>query len=381
MKIGFDVAQTCVERAGCAWYADSLVRALAAGAPEHQFFLYHQFGDWLNESPEHGTRIDAPNVTATFTDVTRAEAARIWQSPDELLIKTGAPDIVHANSFRAPRIPGAKLVFTVYDVSFWAVPHFTTEGNRLVCQAGLLQALGNADGFVFISESSHDEFERMLPGWLEENNRLWCVTPLAARASFQPPDAFVPPRAPQPFWLAVGSLEPRKNYGALLDALETYWLRSAAPQPLWVAGGDGWSSRDLARRIEALAAKGMVRRLGYVSEEKLGELYATATALVFPSWYEGFGLPVLEAMGFSCPVICSANTSLKEVGGDAAFYIEPGDPAEIAATMLKLEANATLRRDRITASRAQAAKFSWHRTAKLTIEFYERLLSPEPLHK
>jgi glycosyltransferase involved in cell wall biosynthesis len=374
MKIGFDVAQTCLERAGCAWYADSLARALAAAAPEHHFFLYHQFGDWINTSTDGGTFIDAPNVTSTFIDITAREAARVWSSPDELVIKTGAPDIVHANSFRAPRVPGAKMVFTVYDVSFWAVPHFTTEKNRLVCQAGLLQALGNADGFVFISQNAHDEFERMLPGWLEENRRPWEVTPLAARPSFAVLAEKGKPPEPSPFWLGVGSLEPRKNYDALLDAFEDYWSRSASPQPLWLSGGNGWNSAALTARIDRLAARDMVRRLGYVSDEDLGHLYATATALVFPSWYEGFGLPVLEAMGLGCPVICSDRTSLPEVGGDAVIYIDPAKSGQISNAMLQLESAADLRARCVTASLAQATKFSWRYTAEKTLAFYERLL-------
>ncbi|MBI3885498.1 MAG: glycosyltransferase family 4 protein [Opitutae bacterium] len=373
MKIGFDVAQTCSERAGCAWYADSLVRELVVRAPGHQFFLYHQFGDWINSATEQGTHISAPNVTSTFTDITPQEAARIWRSPAELVIKTGAPDIVHANSFRAPRVPGARTVFTVYDVSFWAVPHFATEQNRLACQGGLLQALGTADGFIFISENAHTEFERILPGWIEENNRLWQVTPLAARPSFALPPAPVASGTP-PYWLAVGSLEPRKNYLALLDALEIYWPLSASPQPLWLAGGDGWNSADVRERITVLSGRGMVRRLGYVPDAKLSELYSSATALIFPSWYEGFGLPVLEAMALGCPILCSDRSSLPEVGGDAVLYIDPARPGTIADAMLRLEKDPALRANCVAANRARAEKFSWQHTADATLEFYDRVL-------
>jgi glycosyltransferase involved in cell wall biosynthesis len=371
MKIGLDVAQTCTPRAGCAWYADSLARALVQIAPQDHFFLYHQFGTLINPDTSAGTQIVAPNATPTFTDVTPEEANRIWGSPHELLIKTGAPDLVHAMSFRAPQVPGAKIVFTVYDVSFWAVPQFTTEENRIVCQRGVLEALANADGFIFISQSSHDEFERFLPGWLEEHRRPWIVTPLAPRTHQRvaPPEA-----ASERYWLAVGSIEPRKNYDALLDAFEIYWQASKRPRRLRIAGGRGWKSEGIHARMQVLATRGMIEYLGYVPDDQLLSLYAGAEALIFPTWYEGFGLPVIEAMAQGCPVLSSGGTSLPEVGGKAVTYINPSDPLGIAQAMLALEADPDRRRRQSAACLAQAATFTWERTAHLTLNFYRRIL-------
>jgi glycosyltransferase involved in cell wall biosynthesis len=377
MKIGLDVAQTCTPRAGCAWYADSLTRAMVKLAPEDYFFLYHQFGTHINSDTTTGTMIVAPNVTPTFTDVTPAEASRIWGSPRELLIKTGAPDIVHAMSFRAPRVPGAKLVFTVYDVSFWAVHEFSTEENRLLCQHGLLEALSNADGFIFISQSSRDEFERFLPGWLELNRKPAIITHLGPRDE----------RISKPtqtdhsdYWLAVGSLEPRKNYETLLDALELYWKQSANPRPLKIAGGLGWKSSQLKKRIDDLGGQGIVQYLGYVPDHELPALYSGAEALLFPAWYEGFGLPVLEAMTQGCPVISSDRTSLREIGGNAALYIDPANPQQIASTMIQLEADKVRRKQLVQTSLKQAAKFSWERTAQQTLQFYQLLLNSASSH-
>lgn len=372
MKIGLDVAQTCTPRAGCAWYADSLARALVRIAPQDHFFLYHQFGTLINPDTSAGTHIVAPNATPTFTDITSEEAHRIWGSPDELVIKTGAPDLVHAMSFRAPRVPGAKTVFTVYDVSFWAVPRFTTEENRIVCQRGVLEALANADGFIFISQCSHDEFERYLPGWLEQHQRPWIVTPLAPRTHQQ----VAPPSAEADrYWLAVGSIEPRKNYETLLDAFELYWQSSRRPRRLRIAGGRGWKSERIHARMCEFNARGMLEYLGYVPDDQLLSLYAGAEALLFPSWYEGFGLPVIEAMAQGCPVICSANTSIPEVGGKAVTYIDPATPGEIAQAMLALEGDPARRRRESAAGIAQAAKFTWDRTARLTRQFYDCVLN------
>jgi glycosyltransferase involved in cell wall biosynthesis len=123
----------------------------------------------------------------------------------------------------------------------------------------------------------------------------------------------------------------------------------------------------------------MLRRLGYVSDHELASLYRRATALVFPSWYEGFGLPVLEAMTLGCPVICSNGTSLDELGGNAAAYIDPANSGSIAEAMLRFEGDATGRKRRQLAGREAAAAFSWDRTAQETLNFYATVLD-QPLN-
>ena len=376
MRIGFDVAQTCQERAGCGWYADSLAHALVAAEPDHEYFLYHHFGQWFNESTAAGTRIDAPHVHAPLRSLSVPEAAALWREvvagEREL---PGEPDIVHANSYQAPPVGRAKLVFTVYDVSYWVHPEFTTDGNRLHCQEGVFAALARADGFLFISASSHREFERILPGWLDGHGKPWTVTHLGQRAS--PPVSLHTGNmgnTGDDYWLAVGTLEPRKNYETLLDALDLYWPRSPRPLPLCIAGGGGWKSDALKTHLARLEGEGRVRRLGYVPDDDLQRLYAGAQALVFPSWHEGFGLPVLEALGRGTPVICSDRASLPEVGGDAAVYIDPASAESICQAMLALEADPARRARLRDAGRRQAARFSWEKTARATLDFYRRVL-------
>lgn len=375
LRIGFDVAQTCQERAGCGWYADSLARALVAAEPGNEYYLYHHFGRWVNLDTSQGTSIDAPGVHEPLRALGAADAAAFWGD-----VRTGArpapgePDIVHANSYQAPPVGRAKQVFTVYDVTYWTHPEFTTDGNRLHCQQGVFEALERADGFLFISESSRCEFDRILPGWLERSGKPSAVTLLGPRAS--PPlaaDDTAP--APAGYWLAVGTLEPRKNYETLLDALDLYWARSPRPLPLRIAGGGGWKSDTLKAHLAALETRGRVQRLGYVPDAELMRLYAGTQALLFPSWHEGFGLPVLEAMSRGAPVICSANASLPEVGGEAAVYVDPASAESICQAMLTLEADSAQRLRMVEAGRRQAARFSWETTARQTLEFYRQVLA------
>ena len=172
----------------------------------------------------------------------------------------------------------------------------------------------------------------------------------------------------------MGTLEPRKNYETLLDALDLYWARSPRPLPLRIAGGGGWKSDALKAHLATLEAQGRAQRLGYVPDAELTRLYAGTQALVFPSWHEGFGLPVLEAMSQGAPVICSGTSSLPEVGGEAAVYIDPASAESICQAMLALEADPGQRARMVEAGRRQAARFGWEKTARETLDFYRRVL-------
>jgi glycosyltransferase involved in cell wall biosynthesis len=372
MRIGFDVAQTCAPKAGCGWAADLLAKALVDRAPEDEIYLYHHFGAWLNPSTSKGTHLLQPNVREPFRSMPVGAARRLWDAvaagEREL---PGSPDIVHANCYQAPKVGSAKLVFTVYDMSFWIHPEFTTEENRLACQQGTLEAVSRAAGFVFISQSTRNEFERLFPGFCDRRNVAAAVAPLASRFPNLPDRRSVIPSGK---WLAVGSLEPRKNYDALLDALEKYWERSKMRRQLVIAGGSGWKSKEMRQRISELEGRGLVRYLGYVSEERLKQLYGEAFALIFPSHYEGFGLPIVEAMSQGCPVITRKNSSLEEVGGSAALYYNE-TTEDLVETMIKLENSPELYLERSNLALKQAKGFEWDRTAAIVLDLYHWILN------
>jgi len=372
MKIGLDVSQTCAERAGCAWYADALARALvAAGLPRgHTFELYHHFGDWINGDTRRGTVIDEPGVTSPLRDLAPAAARDFWRQVAGGEALPGRPDVVFSFNFHAPKIPQAKLVYTVYDLAFWVHPEFATDTTRLLCQRELLQALARAAGLLFISRHTQAEFELLLPDWLRLQERPHA---LALGASRFPPAAAPSVAGPDAPWLVVGSLEPRKNHAAALDAYELYHAEGGR-RPLVVAGGPGWKSADLHARLADLAARGRpVRYLGYVTDEALAGLYASAFALITPSWHEGFGLPLVEAMTAGLPVLASERASLPEVGGRAAIYFPPESPAALAAAMRSLDAEPATRAARAAASLERSREFTWAATAKSVLEFAERL--------
>lgn len=377
MRIGFDVSQTCQERAGCAWYADSLAQAMIRYAPEHDYILYHQFANWINSDTSKGTHSSQKNVTSPFFKKSHGQSTNAWGKILAGKSLPGTPDIVHSTSFQAPKLRKTKLVFTIYDLSFWIVPEYATEENRQACQKGMLQALNNADGFAFISKSTKNEFELIFPNWLENSKRPWAVTPLGPRLPQNTKSLFNFSEnliSPGSYWLSVGSLEPRKNIARLLDAHEVYWHQSAHKYPLVIAGGNGWKSDAIKKRIQEMASRGLVIPLGYISDVFLPQLYREATALVFTSLYEGFGLPILEAINHECPVLAGNNTSLIEVAGDALLEFDPYDCQSIASAMLTFEANPCLGEKLKTNGVAQAKQFSWEITAKSTLELYRSVV-------
>jgi glycosyltransferase involved in cell wall biosynthesis len=373
MKIGLDVSQTCAERAGCAWYADALSRAIIAeGLPlGHTFELYHHFGGWINSDARAGTMIDDARVSAPLRSMREGEAREFWAKVAAGEPLPSQPDVVFSFNFHAPKIPKSKLVYTVHDLAFWAHPDFATDETRLVCQRELLQALARASGLMFVSQHTANEFEQFLPDWLRLHERLHLI---AHGASRFPSATEVGRAANDAPWLMVGSLEPRKNHAAVLEAYALYHAHSKQRRPLLLAGGSGWKSDMLRQTIADLQARGLpVTHAGYVSDGALAELYLSSFALLAPSWHEGFGLPVVEAMSAGLPVLVSNRASLPEVAGAAAIYFPPDQPSALADAMIAFETDPAARELRGNLSLEQAREFSWSKTAKAALTLAQRL--------
>ncbi len=374
MKIAIDVAQTCNARAGCACHADALAHAMAQVVTPSSLQLYHQFGAWTNLSTAAGTHI--PGIAAPMAGLSRPQAHALWaaiESGETPL--PGAPDIVHSNSFMAPATPGAKLVYTVHDLCFWTLPEYGTPLNRIGCQKHFLQALRRADAFHFISETTRDDFESCLPGWLHESRRPAIVARSGLRlrpaAPPQPAARFADPLAP---WLFVGTIEPRKNVEALLDAYERYWQRSPRKRPLLLAGQPGWSSAATHQRLETLARRLPIRYLGPIDDPALAAAYHSAFALLAPSHHEGFGLATLEALAFGLPCVASPHAAAAEFRCNAIRFADFSRPDHAADALLLLEADPAAYAILASQATAAAAPYCWTRTAQTLLDFYETLL-------
>jgi glycosyltransferase involved in cell wall biosynthesis len=282
-------------------------------------------------------------------------------------------DVVHSTYIVPVRVPCARVV-TVHDVSFLRHPELFTPRDRAVLGAGVRFSVRAAERVIVPSRHAKSEVCALL-GVPDE--RI-VVTPEGVDERFRPLEpAVVDPvlarlGISRPYVLAVGNLQPRKNLRRLLKA----WAALAATGDhgacsLVVAGGFHGRRDDVAALSADPSSAGSVRFTGYVPDADLPALYGGAEVFVFPSLYEGFGLPVLEAMACGAAVACSETTSLPEVAGDAVAFFDPCDTGAIAATLGALLADARLRAGLRERGLRRAAHFTWAACARETVAAYE----------
>ncbi len=176
-----------------------------------------------------------------------------------------------------------------------------------------------------------------------------------------------------PYFLFTGTIEPRKNLMGLLDAFALLRQSTELPYQLVIAGGKGWKSRKFHQTWLKHPNKSDIKLTGYVPKDHLNALYSSALAFVFPSYYEGFGLPLVEAMRCGCPVISSDRGSLSEVGGRAVMYVDPDNPALLATAMKELAENETVRKKMSDQGLLQEQRFRWAETALLFDQWMTKL--------
>ncbi len=378
MRIGFDVSQTGSGKAGCGHFADSLIREFAAFDDANQYLLYPAVGDlfWDNECAARTFRAPKPNFRSLAPPPDFEASRRFWQAPPpDFEQRLGKPDIFHSNNYYCPDgLSRARLVYTLYDMVVVEHPELSTEANRVGCFTNLFAASLRADFLVAISRYTRDNFLEVFPHY--PRDRIRVVYP-GCRFS---PDAEAKRPAslaklePERFWLSVATMEPRKNHRQLLDAYARLRRGGLASMPLVLAGGQGWLMENFHRVIREFNLGSDVILTGYLNDDELQWLYANCFAFVFPSLFEGFGLPVLEAMTLGAPVICSNRTSLPEIAGEAAVLIDPLVPEELAAAMHQLETGGISRAALQAAGRERAGMFSWRQSARRTLEIYEEVL-------
>ena len=380
MKIGFDVSQTGNNKAGCGYFADSLIQALTKVDHQNEYILYPHFGtSFWDPKGKHTTRkIDRPNVSTRLIGKDFHSSMTFWENlPPDAEEQIGNPNIVHANNYSCPRgLKKARIVYTLHDVNFLEHPEWTTEQNRCICFEGVFGASIYADFILAVSRYSMEKFLEFFPHYPPERIR---VVYLASRFSGEDDlggkSKKLEELKPGQFWLAVGTLEPRKNLRRLLKAFAFHKAQSAALYPLVLAGGKGWLENDLEEFIHRLGLSDNVCVLGYVSDQELSWLYSNCFGFVYPSLYEGFGLPVLEAMMLGAAVVTSNTTSLPEVGGNAVHYVDPRNEREIAESFRVVEEDNDYREMLKVRALIQAEKFSWAKSAAEALQIYDQVVT------
>jgi glycosyltransferase involved in cell wall biosynthesis len=380
MKIAFDISQTGTSKAGCGYFAYALANALPALAPDNNYYFLQSFGDFFFDAALSRKSASHKNNIHTGPHIFSYETAKNFWNAEGLEASLERPDIIHSNNYWCPtQIKSSRLVYTLYDLSFLEQPEWTTEANRTGCFDGVFQASIAADWIIAISKSSRDHFLKFFPHFPQD--RLRVIYPASRFTEIDKagirPNAMKDIPAGQ-FWLSVGTIEPRKNQNMLIEAYARYLALGGFPMPLVFAGGSGWKMDDFTNFIDSLGLTSQIIMTGYVSDDELIWLYRNCYANLYPSFFEGFGLPVLEGMQFGAPTITSDSTSLPEVTGDAAILIEPENMEAWSQALLQLSSDKNLRNQFAEKSLEQASRFTWESSASMLLDLYmEAMVLPK----
>ena len=308
--------------------------------------------------------------------------ARIWHRariPLPVEVFSGRADLYHATDFvLPPTLPGTRTLLTVHDLSFVRVPDAASPALKAYLDVVVPRSVARADRILADSRATKDDLVELYATPADKITVLLS----GVDARFQPvTDASKLSACREKYGLggaryllSVGTLQPRKNYSRVIEALAA--ARNAGLDLHYaIAGGKGWLEDEMRRTIQRLDAHDWVRLLGLVDDEDLPALYSGARGMVMASLYEGFGFPVLEAFACGTPVICGNLSSLPEVAGDAALLVDPYDIDEIRAAIVKLDEDSALRERLIQAGFRQAAHFTWRRSARQLREVYGAMLA------
>ncbi len=356
---------------GMGTYTRELVQAMSRLDPSLDITLFH--GKTGRPAPEEWTRSYAVTELRASTRTLYPQWALTRRPP--LLEPLGSAAVVHTPIPVAvpPVQPGQRLVVTVHDVAFLVHPEAYPMRWRLLYRAGLARAVRSADALIAVSRHTAEDLVRRT----RVDRRKVHVTPLAASLPIAQDQHDVEAvlarlKVRRPYVLFVGTLEPRKNLVRLVRAYR--WTAGrGAPHALVLAGPMGWRHQELLKEV-AIPAPGEVVLTGALPSADLDALYRGAAAFVYPSLYEGFGLPILEAMARGVPCVVSTSSSLPEVAGEAALPVDPRSTGALAEAIERVITDRALAARLHDAGPARSARFSWDETARLTLEVYKSIL-------
>lgn len=366
MRVVIDATPLLVRSAGVKTYLYRWIDALRRLPAQFNLGLYPRL-DSLGPLRHDGSVLP---LVPTWSRFALLAVARAGGAPAAGWI-AGPADVYHASNLTRAVPRGARLTATLHDLTTLLVPELHAAANVRADRIFFERIASRAARLIAVSRHTLEDAVR----WLRlDPEQIEVIHPGVADAFFSDPGertAGVRRRygLDRPYALFVGTIEPRKNLDRLLDAWAGLPPSLREEFDLVVAGPPGWSSTSTLARLGAAPG---VRYLGYVPESELPPLTAGATIFVYPSLYEGFGLPVAQAMACGVPVVASNVSSLPEVVGEAGLLVDPQSTAEIRGAAERLLLSPSLRAELAIRARQQAARFRWERTAAASASFFER---------
>jgi glycosyltransferase involved in cell wall biosynthesis len=377
-RIGIDVSAAINQGGGIGRYTRELVQALAKEDSLYDFRLF---------SAKQPAVLPVPDPIPTSSNVVYREAPfsqrwlyRIWyrlQLPLPLQWFTGELDLFHSPDFTLPPVTGnIPTLLTVHDLSFLHYPATFTPSLVSYLNRVVPRSIRRATHILADSQVTKNDLVEL---WNVSEEK---VTVLHSGVS----EAFRPVAdkshlelvrrkynlGQQPYLFSVSTLQPRKNYQFLIRAFRP--IADKYPHNLVIAGGKGWMYQQITAEIKKQELEDRVKLIGFADDSDLPSLYSEAALFVFPSLYEGFGLPLLEAMACGVPVITSDASSLPEVAGDAALLVSPHLQEDWSHLMVQLLRDPDQRKEMVAAGFLQARRFTWKLAARKLLDIYRKLL-------
>ena len=358
LRIGVDIRPFYEPLTGVGWYLYFLLHEFA----KHEDVELYLFGDArvTDEGPRLHVDVPANARVCAFDlrDLPQSRLARpLTAGAYVAWIGLADCDVFFGANYFLPRLHSAmarRRVVTVHDLTYKRFPELLQKETLDNLEAQMAREVTIADAIICVSESTRrdllDSYE------LDPARAIAIHSGLAA-----PPPAEPVEGLPSRYILFVSTIEPRKDLGTLIDAFEA--SRDAYDGSLVVVGKVGWKSESIVPRLRRPG----ILHLDYLKPSQLATVYRNAEVFVFPSIYEGFGFPLLEAMAHGVPTIAARSSSLPEIGGDATLYFPPRDAAALEAQLRRVLGDAALREDLVARGRARAAEFRWETAAEKTL--------------
>ena len=349
MKICIDIRPTIKKTTGIGKYTLHLINALAEVDSKNNYYLYSRkkILDFKKRLPglpgaNFSHRVDyfKRGVDATLSDI----------------------DVLHTSSYDLDRPKKAKYIVTVHDVIIKAYPHGHSEKTIKEIDEKLKRVLGEADALV---ADSHSTKKDLMKFYGVSESRISVIYP-GVNVAGDKRRAM----SDENYILFVGTLEPRKNIDGLIKAFNWLKKEQGVNHKLYIVGMKGWMFEDIFKEYEKSEYKKDIIFKGYVSERELSALYQNASLFVYPSFYEGFGFPIVEAFSYGVPVVTSKISSCGEIAGDGALLIDPSNSKEIGEAMAKLIADKNLREQLARRGLERAKQFTWRNTANEFVKLF-----------
>jgi len=374
VKIAIDYTPAALQGAGIGRYTRGLVDALLPLlATEDELTLLYPRG-----AAPHARRTWPARVRIRRLPLPDRYQTILWHRlrlPLPVEWWTGEADIFHAPNFLLPRVRRAKALLTIHDLAFVVRPEYAWPDLRRFLEKAVPRSVARADHILADSEASKQDAMRIFG--LSAQQITVVGAGVEPRFRSLPPTETAAVRQKYgldwPFVFSISTLEPRKNFDGLVRAFARARCATNLPHHLVIAGGKGWMYEQIFAAVEEENAQDFVHFPGFVPDSDLPALYNLAELFAFPSHYEGFGLPLLEAMACGTPALATAVSSLPEIAGDAAYLIPADDPEALVAGLIHLLTDADARAELRARGPAQAAKFTWDAAAQRLLGVYRAL--------